>query len=182
MSVDFLSFTVREVDTEEDLARACQLRAECYGRHAPALREHMVEPDLFDASPWTTVFLCEDKASGAAIGTMRVVDNARGAKLEIEEFLQVPERMLHDTRGEMTRLVVAPGSDPLVKAALCTAATNEMPSVPARSGKRLCRMAIMSSRRISSSVPMALARPRAARRSHDATTIPTANATIGGTK
>src|SRR5436190_24209691 len=118
MSVDFLSFTVREVDTEEDLEKACKLRAECYGRHAPALREHMAEPDLFDASPWTTVFLCEAKASGAAIGPMRVVDNARGAKLEIDEFLQVTERMLQDTRGEMTRLEVAPGSEPLVKAAL----------------------------------------------------------------
>jgi hypothetical protein len=118
MSVDFLSFTVREVETEDDLAKACKLRADCYGRHAPALREHMAEPDLFDASPWTTVFLCEDKASGAAVGTMRVVDNARGAKLEIEEFLEVPEHIIHDTRGEMTRLVVAPGSDPLVKAAL----------------------------------------------------------------
>jgi len=118
MSVDLLSFTVREVETEDDLAKACKLRADCYGRHAPALREHMAEPDLFDASPWATVFLCEDKASGAAVGTMRVVDNARGAKLEIEEFLEVPEHIIHDTRGEMTRLVVAPGSDPLVKAAL----------------------------------------------------------------
>ncbi|MEO5881511.1 MAG: hypothetical protein ABIQ06_03770 [Caldimonas sp.] len=118
MSVDFLSFTVREVDTEDDLAKACTLRAECYGRRAPALREPMAAPDLIDASPWTTIFLCEDKASGAAIGTMRVVDNARGAKLEIEAFLEVPERMAQGTRGEMTRLVVAPGSDPLVKAAL----------------------------------------------------------------
>lgn len=118
MSVDFLSFTVREVDTHDDLAKTCRLRAECYGRHAPALREHMAEPDLFDASPWTTIFLCEDKASGEAIGTMRVVDNTQGSKLEIEEFLQVPKSMAHSTRGEMTRLVVAPGSDPLVKAAL----------------------------------------------------------------
>ena len=118
MSVDSLSFTVREVDTEDDLATVCALRAVCYGRHAPALSEHMAQPDRIDRSPWTSIFLCEDKASGAAIGTMRVVDNARGAQLEIEEFLEVPERMAGSTRGEMTRLVVVPGSDPLVKAAL----------------------------------------------------------------
>ena len=118
MSVDSLSFTVREVDTEDDLAKVCALRAVCYGRHAPALSEHMAQPDRVDRSPWTSIFLCEDKASGAAIGTMRVVDNARGARLGIEEFLEVPERMAGSTRGEMTRLVVAPGSDPLVKAAL----------------------------------------------------------------
>ena len=118
MSVDSLSFTVREVDTEDDLATVCELRAACYGRHAPALREHMAHPDRFDAAPWTSIFLCEDKASGAAIGTMRVIDNSHGARLDIEEFLQVPEWMIGSTRGEMTRLAVTPGSDPLVKAAL----------------------------------------------------------------
>ena len=78
----------------------------------------MAIPDRFDASPWSSIFLCEDKASGAAIGTMRVVDNVHGSGLEIEEFLDVPDWMAGSRRGEMTRLVVAPGSDPLVKAAL----------------------------------------------------------------
>jgi hypothetical protein len=118
MSVDSLSFTVREVDAEDDLAEVCALRAECYGRHAPALREHMAIPDRIDRSAGTSILLCEDKASGAAIGTMRVVDNAQGGSLEIEEFLEVPEWMASSRRGEMTRLVVVPGSDPLVKAAL----------------------------------------------------------------
>ena len=118
MSVDRLSFTVRLADTQEDLIRVCELRATCYGRHAPALKEHMAEPDAIDRSPWTSVFLCEDKSSGAVLGTVRVLDNTRGAKLEIEEFIEVPEWLVGTTRGEMTRLVVAPGADPLVKAAL----------------------------------------------------------------
>ena len=118
MSVDLLSFTVREVDTEDDLAKVCALRAVCYGRHAPAISEHMAHPDRFDTSPWTSIFLCEDKASGEAIGTMRVIDNVRGGRLDIEEFLEVPEWMAGSRRGEMTRLAVVPGSDPLVKAAL----------------------------------------------------------------
>lgn len=118
MSVDSLSFTVREAETEDDIAKVCELRATCYGRHAPPLREHMLHPDAIDRSPWTSIFLCQDKVSGATVGTMRVVDNTRGTRLEIEQFLQVPEWMAGHTRGEMTRLVVAPGSDPLVKAAL----------------------------------------------------------------
>ena len=118
MSVDALSFTVRPVDTQEDIAKVCELRATCYGHHAPALREAMAQPDAIDRSPWTSIFLCEDKSSGAPVGTMRVVDNARGARLEIEEFLDVPAWVASGTRCEMTRLVVAPGSDPLVKAAL----------------------------------------------------------------
>jgi len=118
MSVDALSFTVRPVDAPEDIARVCELRAACYGRNAPALREPMAQPDAIDRSPHSTVFLCEDKESGEPIGTMRVLDNTRGASLEIEDFLQVPEWMAGSRRCEMTRLVVAPGADPLVKPAL----------------------------------------------------------------
>jgi len=118
MSVDSLTFTLREVESADDLAKVCALRVECYGRHAPHLGEHMARPDAIDASPWSTVFLCEDKSSGAPIGTMRVVDNRHGSKLEIEHFLQVPDWMTGDIRGEMTRLAIAPGADPLVKAAL----------------------------------------------------------------
>jgi hypothetical protein len=117
-SVDALSFTVRIAQTDEDLERACDLRARCYGRHAPHLRQLMEQPDGLDRSPSTTLLLCEDKATGAPIGTMRVVVNTRGQTLEIEDFLEVPEWMADNSRGEMTRLVVAPGADPLVKPAL----------------------------------------------------------------
>ena len=118
MSVDALSFTVRDAETDEDMAKVCELRASCYGRRAPALREPMAHPDAFDRSPSTSIFLCEDKASGVPIGTMRVVDNTLGGDLDIEEFIDVPGWLATSVRGEMTRLVVAPGADPLVKAAL----------------------------------------------------------------
>ncbi len=120
MSVDSLSFTLRLVDTPEDLARVCEVRSLGYGHHAPALREHMALPDEIDLSPWTAVFLCEDKASGLPIGTMRVQDNTRGGvKVEIEKYLTLPDWLVAGGgRCEMSRLVVAPGADPLVKAAL----------------------------------------------------------------
>jgi hypothetical protein len=118
VSVDALSFSVRRALTSEDLDKVCELRAACYGRHAPGLREHMAEPDAIDRSSSTSIFLCEDKISGAPIGTMRVVENTRGAKLEIEDFIQVPDWLARASRCEMTRLVVVPGADPLVKAAL----------------------------------------------------------------
>jgi hypothetical protein len=117
-SFDTLSFTVREVQTDEDLERVCELRARGYGRHAPKLRQLMEQPDAIDRSLSTTLLLCEDKASGEAIGTMRVVVNTQGGALEIEDFLEVPDWMAGSRRGEMTRLVAAPGADPLVKPAL----------------------------------------------------------------
>jgi len=120
MSIDSLSFTLRLAETPEDLAKVCDVRSMGYGHHSPALREHMALPDAIDLSPWTAVFLCEDKASGAPIGTMRVQDNTRGGvQVEIEKYLQLPEWL---TRGggrcEMSRLVIAAGANPLVKAAL----------------------------------------------------------------
>lgn len=117
-SFDTLSFTVRAIQTDEDLERACELRARGYGRHAPQLRQLMEQPDAIDRSLSTTLLLCEDKGSGEPIGTMRVVVNTQGDTLEIEDFLEVPDWMAGSRRGEMTRLVVAPGADPLVKPAL----------------------------------------------------------------
>ena len=108
-SVDWLSFTVREVTTREELASVCALRAACYARHAPALREVMAEPDEIDVAPSTTVFACRDKTSGAVIGSMRFVHNTRGGRLEIEDFLEVPPSMAGSRRGELTRLAVLPG-------------------------------------------------------------------------
>ncbi len=117
-SFDTLSFTVREVQTDEDLERACELRASGYGRHAPQLRQVMEQPDAIDRSASTTLLLCEDKLSGEPIGTMRVVVSTQGDTPEIEDFLELPDWMAGSRRGEMTRLVVAPGADPLVKPAL----------------------------------------------------------------
>jgi hypothetical protein len=120
MSVDSLSFTLRIVETQEDLAKVCDVRAAGYGHHAPALREHMAIPDAIDLSPWTSIFLCEDKASGAPIGTMRLQDNTRGGvQVEIEKYLLLPEWLTNSGgRCEMSRLVIAAGADPLVKPAL----------------------------------------------------------------
>ncbi len=121
MSTDSLSFTLRLAESQEDLAKVCEVRSLGYGHHSPALREHMAIPDAIDQSPWTAVFLCEDKASGAPVGTMRVQDNTRGGvQVEIEKYLQLPEWLttIGSGRCEMSRLVVTTGADPLVKAAL----------------------------------------------------------------
>lgn len=120
MSIDSLSFTLRLVDTPEDLAKVCDVRTTGYGHHSAAIREHMALPDAIDLSPWTAIFLCEDKVSGMPIGTMRVQDNTRGGvQVEIEKYLSLPDWLSRDgSRCEMSRLVIAAGADPLVKAAL----------------------------------------------------------------
>lgn len=118
-----LSFTLRPVVSHADLVRACAVRAEAYGRRNSAYRDSMAQPDLIDASPWTTVFICEDKYTGEAVGTMRVQSTTRGDdRLEIEKYIEPPEHMLSYGRAEITRLAAVHGADTFVRVALWKAA------------------------------------------------------------
>lgn len=119
MLEESLSFTLRAAETHDDLSRACAVRAEAYGRKMPALRETMAMPDAVDASPWTTVFLCEDKATKQPIGSMRIQVCARGAgEVELEKYVQLPERIRATSRAEITRLAAVAGADPFVRLAM----------------------------------------------------------------
>jgi hypothetical protein len=114
-----LSFTLRPVETRAELLLACGVRAEAYGRRNAAYRETMANPDETDASPWTTVFLCEDKYTGQPIGSMRVQSTTRGNdRLEIEKYVEPPAHMLRYGRAEVSRLAAVHGADPFVRLAL----------------------------------------------------------------
>ncbi|MCE9657201.1 MAG: hypothetical protein K8R60_01485 [Burkholderiales bacterium] len=119
MHSESLTFTLRLVETHEDLMRACSVRAEAYGHKIPAFRESMAHPDHIDASPWTSIFLCEDKDTGNAVGTMRIQATTRGASmLEIEKYVTPPPELLQQGRAEVTRLASVRGSDPFVRLAM----------------------------------------------------------------
>ena len=123
MSDEHLTFRLRPVETHQDLLLACGVRAEAYGRKDPAYRESMARPDDIDASPWTAVFLCEDKLTREPIGTMRVQSTTRGqAKLEIEKYVEPPPELIAVGRAEISRLAATHGADPFVRLALWKAA------------------------------------------------------------
>ena len=113
------SFSLRPVQTHEDLMRAYQVRSLAYGNKVPEYRESMAQPDEVDRSPWTGIYLCEDKLSGEAVGTMRVQTTNRGdSKLEIEKYVPPPPQYARFVRAEITRLAAVPGADPMVRLAL----------------------------------------------------------------
>ena len=119
MLSESLSFTLRPVETYEDLLRACSVRSEAYGHKFPAYRDSMARPDAVDASPWTAVFICEDKATGEPVGTMRIQSTTRGqTKLEIEKYVIPPPELELHGRAEITRLASVLGADPFVRLAL----------------------------------------------------------------
>ena len=123
MSDELLSFSLRPVETHQDLLLACGVRAEAYGRKNPAYRDTMAVPDDVDLSPWTAVFLCEDKSTREPIGTMRVQSTTRGqSKLEIEKYVEPPPELTPFGRAEISRLSAVHGADPFVRLALWKAA------------------------------------------------------------
>jgi hypothetical protein len=121
MTTSTLSFTVRPVANGADLRRACEVRAAGYGHHMPNWKDSLIEPDALDHDPSVLVLLCEDKATGAPIGTARVQTSHRGPLL-IENSVEVPEAMRRQGRAEITRLSAVAGADLLVKIALWKAA------------------------------------------------------------
>ena len=120
MSSCTLGFALQPVASRDDLLEACAIRAQAYGHHLPEMAARLTEPDALDEAPGTTVFLCRDKASGRATGTMRVQTSHAGA-LMMERSVTLPGWLAVMPRAEITRLAVSVGSDPLTKLCLMKA-------------------------------------------------------------
>jgi hypothetical protein len=119
MSTESFGFTIRPVFAHDDLLNACEVRAIAYGNKIPEYRESMRVPDRVDRLPATGVYLCEDKVTGQAIGTMRVQVTRPGIDgLEIEKYVSTPEGFGSLPRAEITRLAAIPGSSSFVRLAL----------------------------------------------------------------
>ena len=112
-----LGFRLQPVASRADLLDACVVRAQAYGHHMPDMGERLVEPDPLDLAGGTTVFLCRDKGSGRATGTMRIQTSHAGPLL-MESSLALPDWLAVAPRAEITRLAVAVGADPLTKLCL----------------------------------------------------------------
>ena len=117
MSSFELGFTLEVVASQHELLEACAVRALAYGHHMPDMGRQLAEPDALDYAAGTTVFLCRDKATGQATGTMRMQSSTYGPLL-MEQSLSLPIWLASDTRAEVTRLAVRVGADPLTRLAL----------------------------------------------------------------
>jgi hypothetical protein len=120
MSISALEFTLHPVSSQEDLYDACAVRAHAYGHHLPEIARQLAEPDATDRHPATTVFICREKASGRAIGTMRVQTGEHGP-LMLEHSVVLPTWLAGQRRAEITRLAVRVGADPLTRLCLMKA-------------------------------------------------------------
>ena len=120
MNSSALEFSLFPVSSQQELLEACAVRAQAYGHHLPEMGEQLAAPDDIDRHADTTVFLCRDKASGQATGTMRIQTSEHGP-LMIEHSVRLPPRLAGVRRAEVTRLAVRVGADPLTKLCLMKA-------------------------------------------------------------
>jgi hypothetical protein len=112
-----LGFSLRIVESQQDLLDACAIRAQAYGRHMPEMGQRLAEPDALDFDRGTTVFLCRDKNTGQATGTMRIQSSTHGPVM-MEHSVALPAWLTDAKRAEVTRLAVPVGVDPLTRLCL----------------------------------------------------------------
>lgn len=120
MSSCTLGFALRPVASHDDLLDACAVRAQAYGHHLPEMGPRLAQPDALDQADGTTVFVCRDKVSGQATGTMRIQTSHPGP-LMMEQSVTLPAWLAVAPRAEITRLAVSVGADPLTKLCLMKA-------------------------------------------------------------
>ncbi|MCR5865049.1 MAG: N-acyl amino acid synthase FeeM domain-containing protein [Aquincola tertiaricarbonis] len=121
MRTHLLHFTVRPVADEAELRAACAVRATAYGRRLPNVVSLWCEPDELDRQPGVIVFAAFSKATGEAIGTVRLATNHQ-RPLQIEGSAALPAAYLGTRNAEITRLAILPGQDdPAIKLALMKA-------------------------------------------------------------
>lgn len=101
-----LPFTLRAVQSVDELQKAVGIRHEAYARHVPLLAQTLVEPEPTDFEPGIAVLLAESKLNGMALGTMRIQTN-RFKPLSLEQSLTLPDWLQGRRLAEATRLGIA---------------------------------------------------------------------------
>jgi hypothetical protein len=116
--IERLPFTIKRVQSDEDMRKAVQIRHSAYARHVPEFAKSLREPELSDYEDGCVVLLAESKLDGSPLGSMRVQTN-QGRQLSVEESIALPDWLQGRRLAELSRLGVDGGRvGRLVKIAL----------------------------------------------------------------
>lgn len=105
LPVERLPFSVRLVSSMEDLMKAVHIRQAAYARHLPEFAKTLGLPESADYEEGAAILLAESHLDGSPLGTMRVQTN-RFKPLTLEQSLELPDWLRHQTLAEATRLGV----------------------------------------------------------------------------
>jgi hypothetical protein len=116
--IERLPFTIKRVQSDEDMRKAVQIRHAAYSRHVPEFAKSLREPELSDYENDCVVLLAESKLDGSPLGSMRVQTN-QGRQLSVEQSVALPDWLQGRRLAELSRLGVDGGRvGRLVKIAL----------------------------------------------------------------
>ncbi len=117
--VELWPFTVKIVNTPEQLAKAVKLRHDAYAKHVPDVAAKLVQAE--EADEHDIVLLVESKFDGSALGTIRFRTNDL-VPLAVENLVDMPIAMKRGRLAEATRLAIGgSGAGYMVRSALLKA-------------------------------------------------------------
>jgi hypothetical protein len=105
-----LSFIVRCVRDEAELAKAVSIRRSAYGRHVPELAARFATPEPSDLDGSSRVLVALSKLDGAPLGSMRFRTN-QNHPLDLEHSVTLPEELSGRVLAEATRLAVTQAAE-----------------------------------------------------------------------
>jgi hypothetical protein len=120
-AIERLPFTIKRVQSDDDMWKAVRVRHAAYARHIPVFAQTLTAPELGDYEDGAVVLLAESKLDGSALGSTRIRNNFY-QPLSVETSIVLPSWLQHRRLAEVTRLSVNEGRiGEMVKAALLKA-------------------------------------------------------------
>lgn len=120
-AVERLPFTIKRVQSDEELWKAVRVRHAAYARHVPEFAKTLSAPEESDFSSDSVILLAESKLDGSPLGSARIQTNFT-QPLHVEASVALPLWLQTQRMAEVTRLGVQEGRiGRLVKIALIKA-------------------------------------------------------------
>jgi hypothetical protein len=107
-AVERLPFTIRRVDSDEQMRKAVQIRHSAYLRHIPEFAQTLIEPEDCDYDDDALILLAESKLDGSPLGSCRIQTNLH-QPLSVEDSVLLPAWLQGRRLAEVTRLGIGEG-------------------------------------------------------------------------
>ena len=107
-AIERLPFTIKRVQSDEDLWKAVKVRHAAYARHVPDFAKTLDAPEECDYDSDTVILLAESKLDGSPLGSTRIQTNFH-QPLHVEASVELPLWLQAQRMAEVTRLGVQEG-------------------------------------------------------------------------
>ena len=108
MAIERLPFTIKRVQSDEDLWKAVKVRHAAYARHVPDFAKTLDAPEECDYDSDSVILLAESKLDGTPLGSTRIQTNVH-QPLHVEASVELPLWLQTQRLAEVTRLGVQEG-------------------------------------------------------------------------